>query len=297
MKWDKCLTQLDEISCTSARCRDCLDPNRQMPFSQRECVMDDARQRTNRHATQLGTPLSREATLDEAALLVGKRETDGVEATIIIPQHDRTDLTLSVVRALRHHETCSWPLVVVDDGSGAEAAAELERLPGDVRVVRQPHRGVTAAWNLGLEHVATPIVVLLNNDVRIDGAWVERLIRPVSERAATVSGVEVRQERAVPGNVLRHVGRSEFVAGWCWAFRKDDVEAVGGFDPTLWLYFSDTDLQARLLGRAGHDVRVAVVSDLPLRHVGHCSTRQLPGRSAQWRADRARFLAKWRGEG
>lgn len=218
------------------------------------------------------------------------------DATIVIPQHDRSDLTLAVVRAVRCWELHHWPIIVVDDGSSPAAAAELERLPKDVRLLRQPHRGVTAAWNLGLTEVTTPIVVLLNNDVLIDGAWVERLIQPVRAGTATVSGVDLRRERAVPADVLQRVGRSEFVAGWCWAIRTEEARALGGFDPTLWLYFSDTDLQARLLLNAGLNAATAIVGDLPLRHVGHSSTRQLPGRSAQWRADRARFLFKWRSD-
>jgi len=212
-----------------------------------------------------------------------------MDATIVIPQHERSELTLATVRALRRHETRRWPIVVVDDGSSAEAAAALERLPDDVQSLRQPHRGVTAAWNLALQHVTTPVVILLNNDVLIDGAWVGRLIEPVRCGWAAVSGVERRREGAVPADVLQQVGRSEFVAGWCWAFRAADARALGGFDPTLWLYFSDTDLQARLLGNAD----VAIVDGLPLRHVGHQSTRSLAGRGAQWRADRARFVSKW----
>lgn len=234
---------------------------------------------------------------DASRIPAAEKESGVGAATIVIPQHDCTELTLAVVRGLRRCESCCWPVLVVDDGSCLESAAALAQLPDDVRVFRQPHRGVTAAWNRALEHVTTPIVVLLNNDVLIDGAWVERLIHPVRAGTATVSGVELREERAVPADVLVRVGRSEFVAGWCWAFRTSAARASGGFDPTLWLYFSDTDLQARLLANAGTAAATAVVSDLPLRHLGHRSTRQLPGRSVQWRADRARFIAKWRGDG
>jgi GT2 family glycosyltransferase len=214
----------------------------------------------------------------------------------VIPQHDRTELTLAVVRALLDWEAQRWPIVVVDDGSTPAAAAELEQVPSDVQLLRQPHRGVTAAWNLALSRITTPIVVLLNNDVLIDGPWVEQLIQPLQSGTAIVSGVERRTERAVPAGVLQHVGRNEFLAGWCWAFRIADAQQVGGFDPTLWLYFSDTDLQARLSEGVRPPADFAVVADLPLRHIGHSSTRLLPGRSVQWHADRARFIAKWMGD-
>jgi GT2 family glycosyltransferase len=218
------------------------------------------------------------------------------DATIVIPQHDRTELTLAAVRALRHWELERWPIVVVDDGSSPAAAAELEQLPKEVQLLRQPHRGVTAAWDLALRHITSPLVVLLNNDVLIEGPWVERLIQPLQSGTAIVSGVERRTECAVPAGVLQHVGRNEFLAGWCWAFRIADAQQVGGFDPTLWLYFSDTDLQARMSADARLSADFAVVADLPLRHIGHSSTRLLPGRGVQWHADRVRFIAKWMGD-
>jgi len=218
------------------------------------------------------------------------------DATIIIPQHDCAELTLAAVRALRSRESQRWPIIVVDDGSSPGPAAELGQLPGDVQLLRQPHRGVTAAWNLGLRHVSTPLVVLLNNDVLIDGAWVDRLIEPLRLSSAVLSGVELRQERAVPAAILQRLGRTEFLAGWCWAFRAEAAREVGGFDSTLWLYFSDTDLQVRLLSSAATAAELAVIGPLPLRHVGHASTRFLPGRSVQWHADRARFIAKWAGD-
>jgi GT2 family glycosyltransferase len=135
--------------------------------------------------------------------------------------------------------------------------------------------------------------VLLNNDVEMAGAWVDTLLAPLRRQAATISGVEMRAERAVPPDVLARVGRCEFVAGWCWAFRRDEALEVGGFDESLRLYFSDTDLQARLLKSAGAGSEPAIVSGLLLRHLGHRSTRMLPERRVIWEQDRRRFIQKW----
>jgi GT2 family glycosyltransferase len=234
--------------------------------------------------------------IDESELLAKEGESTTADATIVIPQHDRTALTLSAVRALRRWEMRCWPIVVVDDGSNPIAAAELEQLSGDVVLLRQPHHGVTAAWNSALRHVGTPLVVLLNNDVLIEGAWVDRLVQPLRSSVCMLSGVELRHEQAVPPAVLDRLGRSRFVAGWCWAFRVSDFRALGGFDESLRLYFSDTDLQARLLGRASPTADPVIVTSLSLQHLGHASTRSLTSRRAQWRADRARFIAKWMGD-
>ncbi|MBL8848070.1 MAG: glycosyltransferase [Planctomycetaceae bacterium] len=216
---------------------------------------------------------------------------DEPDATIVIPQHGRAELTIGVVQAVRAQEPVRWPIVVVDDGSGKDAADAVARSCGDARLLRQSHRGVTAAWNHALRYVTTPLAVLLNNDVTITGTWVDALLRPLREGQAQLSGVELRRERSVPARVLGALGRCEFLAGWCWAFRMPDYRAVDGFDESLRLYFSDTDLQARLLAAAGTEA--AVVAGLPLRHLGHRSTQQLADRRAQWQSDRALFIEKW----
>lgn len=214
------------------------------------------------------------------------------DATIVIPQYERPELTIRTVQQLRRRESTCWPIIIVDDGSRPETVELVERTCRDARVVRQAHRGVTAAWNCGLRVVASTLVVLLNNDVTIRGPWIDALLSPL-RNGAVISGTELRTERAAPAGVLRGIGSSEFVAGWCWAFRRDDVLAIGGFDESLRLYFSDTDMQARLLNADLGSGQPAVVCGLPLRHLGHRSTRMLADRRAIWEQDRRRFIRKW----
>ncbi|MFO1091830.1 MAG: glycosyltransferase [Planctomycetaceae bacterium] len=214
------------------------------------------------------------------------------DATIVIPQRGRAELTVAVVRALRRFERQLWPIIVVDDGSATDAAHAVERACQDVCVLQQRHLGVTAAWNRGLRAVTTSFAVLLNNDVTISGAWVDALVAPLREETVVLSGVELRRECAVPAAVLERVGRNEFAAGWCWAFRAEDVHAIGGFDASLRFYFSDTDVQARLL-QLETVAPIAIAKGLPLRHAGHRSMQSLPDRRALWEQDRQRFIDKW----
>lgn len=215
------------------------------------------------------------------------------DATIIIPQHDGAELTVAVVRALRRREQAPWPIIVVDDGSTTDAADVVERACPDVCVLRQQHSGVTAAWNRGLRAVTTPLVLLLNNDVTVIGRWVDSLLQPLRDGPATLSGAELRRECAVPAAVLQRLQRTEFAAGWCWAFRLEDVLTLGGFDASLKFYFSDTDLQARLLKQQTRDGEPFIVAGLPLSHAGHQSMRRLTNCRALWEQDRARFIHKW----
>ncbi|HUG89914.1 MAG TPA: glycosyltransferase [Planctomycetaceae bacterium] len=217
------------------------------------------------------------------------------DLTIIIPQHGRSDLTLACVRSLRQHEPEPHPLIIVDDGSRSEHrnAIHAAGLP-HVRLIDQPHAGVTAAWNRGLAAAETAFVLLLNNDVQARGPFVARLLAPLRKSPAVATGARLRRETGLPPDVLARPPSEWFLEGWCLAARTADLRRVGGFDERMKLYFSDTDLQARLLHahRRGSDA-LAAIGDLSLDHSGHQTTRRLVERRQQWRADRAAFIAKW----
>ena len=216
-------------------------------------------------------------------------------ATIVIPQRNGAALTLACIESLRATDPVCWPVIVVDDGSDAVEREGVERCGvAGVRVIAQEGRGVSAAWNRGAELAATPLIVFLNNDVLFRGPAVGRLVRAI-DLGALVAGARRRIERRLPERVLAQLPTRTFLEGWCFALRRDDFVRVGGFDEAMRVYWSDSDLQCRLLKTAGRDGRSLVcVERLSVRHLGHRTTRQLVERRAQWKADRKVFIEKWR---
>ncbi len=216
-------------------------------------------------------------------------------ATIVIPQHGRSELTFDCIASFREHEADDVPIVVVDDGSppGTSSALRLQTLPR-VRVVEQPHRGVTAAWNRGAAESASSVLVFLNNDTLSRGPWLARLLELLEDAETICAGVRLREERLLPQAVLERLPSRRFVEGWCMAVRTEDFHSVGGFDERMRRYWSDTDLQCRLLAskRAG-EAALRSLPSLPMVHLGHRTACGMPDRSAVWRTDRARFLARW----
>ena len=122
----------------------------------------------------------------------------------------------------------------------------------NVELVRRPHRGVTAAWNAGAARSTGDVLIFLNNDVVTTGPWAGPLASLLADERIVVAGVQ-RRERAASRTptLLERLPTRVFAAGWCFAVRRRDFEAVGGFREALRLYFSDTDLQSRLLLRVG----------------------------------------------
>jgi GT2 family glycosyltransferase len=218
-------------------------------------------------------------------------------AAIVMAQFGMPQLTLQCIQTLRRQHGDEPPVVLVDDGS---AIGDVEQVLAaglsNVELLRQPHRGVTAAWNAGANRCSAEILVFLNNDVVTTDSWVSTLCSLLDDERVAVAGVERRRERHAPAEVLATLPTTTFAAGWCFAVRRTDFEAVGGFRGALRLYFSDTDLQGRLLLRRGSgESDIAIASGLGVRHLGHATTSQCGSRKEQWQADRRRFTRLWRG--
>ncbi|HVJ84979.1 MAG TPA: glycosyltransferase [Caulifigura sp.] len=218
-----------------------------------------------------------------------------MRATIVMAQYGQPQLTIACVQSLRRQHGDERPMIPVDDGS---SPADLEQVAraclSNVELVCSPHRGVTAAWNAGAARASGDRLLFLNNDVITAGPWIDRMLQPVSDRRIVIAGVARRRERHVPAAVLERLSTSTFASGWCFAVRRRDFESVGGFRESLRLYFSDTDLQARLLLRHGCGREgIAISEGLPVKHLGHATTSGCPTRRAQWQADRQRFLELW----
>jgi GT2 family glycosyltransferase len=216
-------------------------------------------------------------------------------ATIVIPQFGQSDLTLRCIQSFRLHHGNDSRIIVVDDGSPpSDAHAIATAHQANVDLICRPHEGVTAAWNAGAAEVDTPVIIFLNNDTTTLWPWLDELVAPLLTNVAVISGAEWRTERAVPAVILHRLPTRRFAAGWCFAVLREDFESVRGFDPVLTTYFSDTDLQSRILIHRGlGESGITIASEGRLRHVGHATTRRDPARTRRWRADRGRFIAAW----
>lgn len=218
--------------------------------------------------------------------------------TVVIPQRGQANLTVACVEDLRAHESPSLEIVVVDDGTAGEWSRERTALEGlGARLVSQPAIGVTAAWNRGWRNATGDIVAFVNNDVRVNGAFVNALSAPLLAGVARVSGVEWRWEGTTPG-AARPKGRIpgwKCLAGYCFAVRKDWLAERGGFDERMRVYWSDTDLQWEARRVAGESALTRTETGHVLGHMGHRTARGLADRREVWKRDRDVFVKKWSG--
>lgn len=204
------------------------------------------------------------------------------EISVVVPQRGQVALTVACVHGLRRWEAAAVEIVIVDDGSpeqDREASRELEYL--GCRMVWRMPTGVTASWNAGWRAARGGVVVFLNNDVVVDGPFLEQLVQPLKQ--AHVTGVRWRSEHGV-GRLLE---------GWCFALRRETLVALGGFDERMRVYFSDTELQRRIIGKWGPDGVQVPAGTWPVTHLGHRTAHNPAWREERrqvWRDDRRAFV-------
>lgn len=165
-------------------------------------------------------------------------------------------------------------LVVVDNASQDGTRDLLEQHYPDVTVVRSERNlGFAGGAALGMRD-APGHVVLLNNDATFAPDAVERLLDALGEHpaagAVTAKILLAPKDGGEPrfvnstGNVvttrgtggdrdwMRPVGEESTdpeVFGFCGGaavLRREALDATGGFDPGLFLYYEDTDLSWRM---------------------------------------------------
>ena len=190
------------------------------------------------------------------------------ELTVVIPTLDAaSERVRACVAAVQATTDVAHEIVIIDNGC--------------------PPQGFASPVNAGVRASRTPYVVVMNDDVEPLSGWWAPL------RAALDAGAAVSFPLTIDGPM-----RFDFPA-WCFAMSREGIDAfshVPGqfFDPSLVLWYQDTDLLHRLR-EAGRPPVHAEASRI--RHgLSETVGSEDPELSAWIRvqvvADRDRFLAK-----
>ncbi|MGO9789020.1 MAG: glycosyltransferase family 2 protein [Solirubrobacteraceae bacterium] len=190
------------------------------------------------------------------------------ELTVVIPTLDATsERVRACVAAVQATADAAHEIVIVDNGA--------------------PPQGFAAPVNAGLRAARAPYVVVMNDDVEpLPGWWL-----PL--RAAIDAGAAVAFPLTIEGGMRRDF------AAWCFAMGRDDLERFSHapgelFDPSLVIWYQDTDLLHRLSSAGRLPV---LVEESRIRHglsetVGTEDAELSAWIRSQIAADQARFQRK-----
>jgi N-acetylglucosaminyl-diphospho-decaprenol L-rhamnosyltransferase len=181
------------------------------------------------------------------------------------------------------------PAIVVDNASKDDSAAIAEKL-GALVVRRSANAGFGVANNDGWRITSKLYVLFLNPDARLRDGALEALT--AAAEAVPDADLLVPTLLKADGSVFRKqsspicdpVFRSRgglpegirdisFASGAVILARRSRLEALGGFDPDIFLYFEDDDLSRRVLDAGGRILHVeAALAD----HIGNVSSPSSP---------------------
>jgi GT2 family glycosyltransferase len=166
---------------------------------------------------------------------------------------------------LRKIDYPDFEVIVVDDGS-TDGTGAIAREYG-FRVISTPNRGLSNARNTGAHAATGEIVAYIDDDAYPDPHWLSYLAQTfLNTDAAAVGGPNIpppgdgaladciANAPGGPVHVLVSDHEAEHIPGCNMAFRKAELDAIGGFDPQFRVAGDDVDLCWRLQER-GRSIR------------------------------------------
>lgn len=218
------------------------------------------------------------------------------KVTAIVVAYESAEVLPACLAALAREGV---PAIVVDNAS-SDASQEVARGHGAQVIANLRNEGYGRANNQGIRASATPFVLIVNPDIEIEAGAVVALLAAaerypdagmLAPRIVEPSGRIFVQPRSLLSPDHLNRARSAaipdgdaclpFLSGACLLLRREVFLGLGGFDPSIFLFYEDDDL-CRRMRDAGH----------ALVHVHGAQAQHARGRSS--RPDPARrFHARW----
>jgi glycosyltransferase involved in cell wall biosynthesis len=177
-----------------------------------------------------------------------------------VPVHDGARTLAACLEAIFASQAIApLEVIVVDDGSTDGSTEIAARFPG--RVLRQPaRRGPAAARNRGAEAAAAARILFVDADVLVRPGTLAALAATLDIAPAAFATYDPEPREPGFATALYHAlsvrslrdtsARTPVFYSYCAAIRREDFQALGGFDETFTrATFEDMELGVRLARR------------------------------------------------
>src|SRR5262245_28469949 len=194
--------------------------------------------------------------------------------SIIVVNWNRAQLLNDCLRSLSRQSYSNFEIIVVDNGSSDGSVSLVKESFPLVKVVElAENKGFTGGNAAGLKVASGNFIALVNNDVRAEQDWLERLVEPMLDDAhigscaskLIVDGSELIDSAGdglTTGGVgfnrglqleRDHFSAPELIFSPCGAaalYRRSMLQEIGFLDEDFFLYDEDVDLgfRAQLAG-------------------------------------------------
>lgn len=195
--------------------------------------------------------------------------------SVIVPVHDVAGHVGACLRSLRAQTCADFEALVIDDGSHDDSAARaVEVIAGDARfrLIRQAHRGLSAARNAGLDRARGRFIAFVDSDDRVMPDFLTQLVAALEETGGdwaacglrnvypdgsgeTHSGIHAAPDPDAHPALRRHAFSrwseviAHFPSAWNKLYRRALIEGLR-FDEGTW--FEDHGFFLRAASRTDH---------------------------------------------
>lgn len=201
---------------------------------------------------------------------------DQPRVSIVIPVHNKFQLTYQCVKSIADAETaCSFEVIIVDDASSDETLLSSLVFVGCFTIRTARNEGFVGACNLGSSRARGEYVLFLNNDTIVNDGWLDALATTLDrDPSIGIAGSRL----LFPDGTLQESGGiiwrdgsgwnwgrgqdrmhptysfmrdADYVSGAALMIRRSLLEQLNGFDVYYSpAYYEDTDLcfRAREIG-------------------------------------------------
>ena len=218
--------------------------------------------------------------------------------SVVVLAWDNLLLTQRFVESVRQHTDVPYELIIVDNGSEADAA-DYARQAADVAVMNETNLGFAKGMNQGLAAARGRWVAFCNNDTRVPPGWAGRLLEtaaahpgagivvpaitaannPVNVRTEPGEAVEVLPPYSAPPAAVLYLAEAEVVRELgAWG---EEYEVASG---------EDVDLAFKVWT---NDLEIVFDSRVLVDHISKGSASRLDDWQGLWARNRRRFLEKW----
>ncbi len=210
--------------------------------------------------------------------------------SIVMLSYNAPEYTEVAVDSIRGRTSVPHEIIIIDNGSGPDTLARLQKIPGIQVVYNAVNTGFAYGCNQGIAAARGTHVVLLNNDVVVTDGWLEALL--AVQRAHPTVGCSAPRSNKVAGSqelpiayrdlaelpafaaarAREHRGQWTYqarVMGLCMCLDRRVIDEIGGLDTRYGTgNFEDDDYCMRIRA-AGYDI--AVCDDSFIHHFGSVS--------------------------
>lgn len=184
--------------------------------------------------------------------------------------------------------------VVIDNGSTDSTAAALQGWQGRMAkqltvITNEDNRGFGPALNQGVAVAKGRFLILLSNDVIIEGDYISLIESTLENERDILGGAQVLDFDT--GWNTFNTETIAYVAGWCVFCTREVWREIGGFDERyVPCDYEDLDLSLKAI-KSGYPLKQV---KLPLSHLFGQSAQHLEGgRLAITLKNQALFKEKW----